>query len=315
MAQKKKKQKQFPLAWIIAILAVAVLWYIIAPNEVTKQVKTLYTSLTEIVETSNTDEFVASGDFDIYFFDVGQADSTLIVCDGKSMLIDAGNNADGRLIVSQLTKMGIKKIDFLIGTHPHEDHIGGLDNVIKSFKIGKIYMPKREAEAKTFEDILDAAIEKNLKISTPKKGQTFNLGQAECKIISVESDAEDTNDSSIVIEITYGKHKYLFTGDLTSNIESQINWEDIDVLKVAHHGSRYSSSKDFLSATTPEISIISCGKENDYGHPHKETLSRLQKSNTKIYRTDKLGTIHLTSDGNKIAIQSLAISLDGNGGG
>lgn len=313
MAQKRKETKKFSPWWILAILVVAILWYVIAPNEVTHEVRKLYTSLTEVIEVSDTDE-LKSGDFNIYFFNVGQADAILITCDDENMLIDAGNNEDGKLIVNQLTQMGIKKINYLIGTHPHEDHIGGLDNVIKNFKIGKIYMPNRSAESKTFEDVLDAISEKNLKITIPKKGKSFGFGKATCKFICAESDAEDTNDSSIVIEISYGKHKYLFTGDLTSTIEETIDWDDVDVLKVAHHGSRYSSSNYFLNATKPEISIISCGKGNDYGHPHKEALNRLKKINTKIYRTDKLGTIHLISDGNKIAIENLNINLDGNGG-
>lgn len=319
-SNKNKNQKKVPWIVLVVLIIVNIYYYYVAPEDFTNRIETLYTSLTEVSELNSGEtskenvSTIVSSELNIYFWDVGQADSILVSNEGKYMLIDAGNNPDGKLIVNQLKEMGIDKIDYLVGTHPHEDHIGGLDNIIQSFKIGKIYMPNREATSNTFEDVLDAISNKNLKIASPKKGSTFKLGEAVCKIVSIESDAEDTNDSSIVIEMSFGKHKYLFTGDLTSTLESKINWEDIDVLKVAHHGSRYSSSKEFLDETKPEIAIISAGKENDYGHPHKEALNRLNKVGAEIYRTDKSGTIQLTSDGEKISIQCLKICLDGNKG-
>ena len=313
MAQKKKKntKKASVFGTLIALLLIG-LYSVFAPKEFTEQVQTIYQSLTEVIETTENEEIPNGSSLAIYYWDVGQADSTLITCNGKNMLIDAGNNADGNLLVEQLEKMNIQKIDVLVGTHPHEDHIGGLDDVIRHFKIGKIYMPNRESNSKTFEDVLDAVEDNNLKITIPKKGTTFSLGDAKCKILSAESEAEETNDSSIVIEMAFGKQKYLFTGDLTSRMEPNISWEDIDVLKVAHHGSHYSSSEEFLSIVKPEIAIISCGPENEYGHPHQEVLSRLKEAKCKVYRTDKSGTIFLSSDGKRVTIKGLKIFLDGN---
>lgn len=318
MARKKKEDKSRVALYVVIFIILFIAYNFFAPDDLKKQVNTTYNSLTNVEETTTeqSDELKdieITSDLEIYFWDVGQADSALISCSGEYMLIDAGNNADGKYIVKQLQEMGIKKIDYLVGTHPHEDHIGGLDNVIKNFNIGKIYMPKRQADSKTFEDVLDAISEKKLKVTTPKKETSFTLGQAECKVLSIESDAEDTNDSSIVIQVNFGKHKFLFTGDLTSTIEKEIDWEDIDVLKVAHHGSRYSSSNEFLNEVRPEISVISVGKNNDYNHPHKEALNRLKKINTTIYRTDEKGTIYLRDDSKEIKVDFLNISLDGNG--
>lgn len=320
MTRKKKEENSKAIVYILILLIFIAIYNFFTPEDLKTQVNSTYNSGVNVEEPSNTQENNSSignveitSDLELYFWNVGQADSTFISCSGEYMLIDAGNNADGKYIVKQLQDMGIEKIDYLVGTHPHEDHIGGLDNIIKSFKIGKIYMPKRQADSKTFEDVLDAVSEKKLKISTPKKGESFVLGQADCKVLSVESDAEDTNDSSIVIQINFGKHKFLFTGDLTSNIEKEIDWEDVDVLKVAHHGSRYSSSSEFLNAAKPEIAVISVGKDNDYNHPHKEALNRLKKINTTIYRTDEKGTIYLRDDAKNISVKFLNISLDGNG--
>ena len=315
MTQKTKETKRKSVWYVFALLVILIGYYFIAPKDLEKNVKTFYQSLTQIEESidqENSFQNKNEATLEIYFWNVGQADSTLVACDNEYMLIDAGNNADGKLIVNQLKEMGIQKIHYLIGTHPHEDHIGGLDNIIKHFKIGKFYMPNRQADSMTFEDVLDVSINQNLKITTPKQGTSFMLGKANCKILSAESNAEDTNDSSIVIQLNFGKHKYLFTGDLTSTLESNIKWEDVDVLKVAHHGSRYSTSKEFLEITKPEVAIISDGTNNDYGHPHKETLNRLKKVNAEIYRTDKNGTIYLKSDGAQINIEFFNLSLDGN---
>ena len=249
----------------------------------------------------------------IYYLDVGQGDCELIVDEDTVMLIDAGNNEDGPLLVNYLQGLGITKIDYVVATHPHEDHIGGLDDIINSFEIGNVYMPQVITTTQTYQDLIEAIRNKGLKVNKIEIGEHFTLRNAIATVIYVDNEQnEELNNNSIIINLAYGEKNFLFTGDTQSEVESKIIWDHVDVLKVAHHGSKSSTSEKFLSAVKPEIAIISCGKNNDYGYPHKDVLDRLGKQNVQIYRTDTDGTIILTTDGNTIDITSSVTALDGN---
>jgi beta-lactamase superfamily II metal-dependent hydrolase len=243
----------------------------------------------------------------VHFIDVGQADCMLITTlDDKTMLIDAGNNADGDDVVNYIKKQGIDTIDVLIGTHPHEDHIGGMDDVIKNFNIGKFYMPRAANNTKTFEDVLDAAQEKGLKITAGKAGMNIGLSDSvNAEILAPNSETyKDLNNYSIVVKLTYKQDSFLFMGDAEKQSENEIldKGYDIstDVLKIGHHGSSTSTSENFLKAVSPNDTVICVGKGNDYGHPHKETMKLLKDYGLTVYRTDECGTIIATSDGSGI---------------
>ena len=202
------------------------------------------------------------------------------------MLIDAGTNDKGTTVVQNIKKLGINKIDYLIGTHPHEDHIGGLDNVINEFEIGTIYMPKIQTNTKTFEDVLDAISNKGLKVTSPNVGDTFAVGDINCEIMSCDPELAKENDnlnlSSIVVRATFKEQSYLFMGDAETENEKKRQWPQTNVLKVGHHGSNTSSSASFLKQVNPQIAIIQVGTENKYGHPKQVTLDKLNKLRTII---------------------------------
>lgn len=302
MARRKKSKKDIPLL----ILIIAIIGYIFATYG-----ENLSSSLTE---EGNLNQNNVTTDLKVYFFDVGQADSILISNNNHHLLIDAGNNEDGPLLVKYIKeKLNIDSFEYVIGTHPHEDHIGGLDDIINNFNIKKLYLPDVITTTKTFEDVLNAIERHNLSITIPKIGEKFKLGEADLNIIYTGTNTSDLNSTSIIIKMIFGNYSYLFTGDTTSEIEKLILKEniDVDVLKVAHHGSEYSSSLEFLQKVTPSYAIISVGKNNSYNHPSTTTINRLKKYTNNIYLTSELGTILLTSDGQKINISTFKTNLDG----
>ncbi|AUN20432.1 hydrolase [Clostridium botulinum] len=253
------------------------------------------------VNTSNK-----SNELKVHYIDVGQGDSILVQTKDKNILIDAGTRKSSDNLISYLKKQHIKKLHYVIATHPHEDHIGGMPKVIEEFEISNFYAPKKTANTKIFKDMILQLKKKNLKINVAKKGISLDLSNNSSLdfLAPVKDNYENTNDSSAVVKLTHGNTKFLFTGDAEKTSEKDIlnSNEDLssNVLKVGHHGSHSSSSKEFLDKINPKIAIISCGKNNDYGHPHKETMKELNKRNIEVYRTDIDGNIVLTSDGENI---------------
>lgn len=243
---------------------------------------------------------------EVHFIDVGQADSTLIISGGQTMLIDAGTNDMGDTVVSYLKSLGIKKLDYLIGTHPHEDHIGGLDDVIKSFETATVIMPEKQSNTATFEDVLDALIEKGQGLTAPVPGAKYALGDCTFTIVApLEDYGDNMNNWSVGLKLTCGSVSFAFFADAETSAEKDIlaSGADIsaDVLKVSHHGSDTSTGEEFLAAVDPAYGVISCGKDNSYGHPCQVTLDKLAAAGVELRRTDIHGTVIASTDGKTIS--------------
>lgn len=244
----------------------------------------------------------------VHYIDVGQGDSILVQVNNKNLLIDSGPKSDKYKLLDYLQSLDIHTIDYVIATHPHEDHIGNMNSLIKKYEILNFYAPKVESATKSFESMVEALKSKKLKINVISKGtDSINLGSDTRVTVfsSTENSYDNLNNYSPVMKIEYGNTSFLFTGDAEKDIEMKLvsNNEDIksDVLKVGHHGSSTSSSEEFIKSINPSIAVISVGEDNTYDHPNGSTLSHLNENNVKIYRTDQQGTIILSSDGSTIS--------------
>lgn len=300
MKNNKKNLKQIIYTIIITLILISLVYVATRDNSYVGELP--------------TEDIIKSEELQIYFFNVGQADCILVRSNGKNMLIDAGDNEDGPLLVKYIKKLGINKIDYLIGTHVHEDHIGGMDNIIKEFDIGEIYIPytTNKSKRKFYEDVINEVKQKELSINYKKVGDKFELGEAKCEIKSIDNSdptsSSKINSTSIVIQMEANNNKYLFMGDAEDDVEtnSKIIWEDIDVLKVGHHGSDTSSTEQFINKVLPEMAVISVNSNtNSYGHPSEIVMKRLQDKECEIYRTDMNGTILLINGNGTNKVQML----------
>jgi competence protein ComEC len=239
-----------------------------------------------------------------YFIDVGQADSALVICGESSMLIDGGNAADSNLVYAFLKEHGVSHLDYIVGTHAHEDHIGGLAGALNYATVDVAYCPVTDFDSKAFQNFVKHLSEQGKSITVPKYGDTFALGDASVKILGPINPSDEPNNTSIVMKITYGETSFLFTGDAERAEEADILEAGYDlsatVLKVGHHGSETSTSYPFLRGIMPQYAVISCGTGNSYGHPHDNTLSKLRDADVTLYRTDLQGTITVVSDGKTV---------------
>jgi len=240
----------------------------------------------------------------VTFLDVGQADCIVISSNDDFMIIDGGNNADIATVTDFLKSKEVENIKYLIGTHPHEDHIGGLDAIINNFNVETIIMPEAISDTQTFEDVIAAIENKNLEITAPKVGDTYTLGSASFTIIAPNKIYSELNNMSVGVKLVNGENSFVFNGDAEVLSENDILSNKIDlkadVLKLSHHGSDTSTSKAFLKAVNPKYAIISVGKDNSYGHPNVDTLQKLLNNKIELYRTDLQGNIVVTSDGKNI---------------
>jgi beta-lactamase superfamily II metal-dependent hydrolase len=251
------------------------------------------------------------GKLSVYFLDVGQGDSTLFVVDGKTILIDAGETDMGDRVVSDIKKLGITRIDLLVATHPHADHIGGMQKVIAAFPVGQVLDAGVPSTSPVYEHFLETVDQKKIPYRVAEQGQNIDVDPA-LRVFVLSPPAhligDDPNINSLVLRISYGTIDFLMTGDLGGEGGDALIMSeyplDAEILKVGHHGSSSSTSPAFLARVRPEMGVIFLGKDNPFGHPHQETLNLLNKSGVTVYRTDRDGTVVVRTDGMSYSVKT-----------
>ena len=298
----KSLAKNKKLIYLVIILVVSVVSAVYGVDNIEDVFEPL-----EATQTADTQ----AEQLEVHYIDVGQGDCSLIICDGETMLIDAGENGYENEVLTYLRLKGIDKLDYIIASHQHTDHIGGLPEVLDEIGTDNIIMPRLTKEQtptnRTYTAFLNSIQNSGAKVIASKAGATYNLGSATFEILGpVTNEVEDINSMSVIVKLTYGENTFLFTGDAEKDEERSVIATgvdlDCDVLKVGHHGSGTSSCKDFLDAVTPEICVVQVGADNDYGHPHENIIERLMEYADDIYRNDLCGDIVITSDGNNLSV-------------
>ncbi|MDY2883430.1 MAG: ComEC/Rec2 family competence protein [Romboutsia timonensis] len=266
----------------------------------------------QVEETIEIENIVETTDAEIHFINTGNSDAILIKQGSVSALIDGGENDDESAVVSYLKSQGVTELEYIFATHPHADHIGGLDAVVNSITVKNVYVSNGDSDTKTYSDFINAMANKGLSPSVPLLNSEFKLGTSTLKVLSV-ANSSDLNNTSLVLLYTNGNDKVLLMGDAEEDIERSINAGDIDLLKVGHHGSNTSSSSSFIDKVKPEYAVITVGSNNKYGHPHKETMNTLKSRNIEVHRTDECGNIVFKSSGNGLKVDcKIASYNEGN---
>lgn len=251
-------------------------------------------------------------DFSVHFLDVGKADAIYINSGEYDVLIDAGEDTTSRQVNKYMQRLGVDDLELVIATHPDKDHIGGMQHIIEDFPIDTFWMTKLdkkiEPDTKTYQRMKDAVSEFNVKVEYKKSGDSLKLGDMTIDVLSPSKSYDNTNDSSLVVKITYGKTKFLFMGDASKSVENDLIEQGIDVsadvIKLGHHGSKTSSGEKFLQRVNPNIAVISVGPDKN-NLPSDEVLENLSELTIPFYRTDECSDITVTSDGREIAVSTI----------
>ena len=250
---------------------------------------------------------VALADLEIRFLNIGQGDAAIVTCDGETMVIDGGPGSEASLM-NTVVKNSTESVKYLVATHPHEDHVGGVTGVLSAVPVDLILSPVLEWDTQVFHNMTYNATRQGTPILVPNEGDEFRLGDAVITILHCWPEAWTTNDMSIVLRVDYGENSVLFTGDAEMMSEYMMIDSGLplkaDVLKVGHHGSDSSSTVEFLNAVSPKYAVISCGYGNAYGHPRRGPLSSLKLLDVTLFRTDLQGTITMHSDGKTITFKT-----------
>lgn len=298
---KGKKKKFFVICFVLSLIIIGgIIFYFsrIHDTEKTDGQSDVFAS-----QDAGTSD---NGKLTVYFLDVDQGDCILASYGEHHLIIDAGGEAFGTKVQKFLTDRGITELDYCIGTHFDADHIGGMDVILQKFDCGQVILPDYVKDTMAYDNLMRVINSKGIKVTSPVVGDEYSLGEASFTIIAPSGNGyEDENDYSIGIILKNGANGFVFTGDATMLSEEEMLASgiplDADVLKAAHHGSSYSTGNDFLKAVSPEYVVVSCGKDNDYGHPHRSFLNRVEEAGCRILRTDELGTVAFTSDGESVS--------------
>ncbi|MEG2575493.1 MAG: ComEC/Rec2 family competence protein [Christensenella sp.] len=314
----KKCNKKTLIGVIITILCIigVILIFLFNTNTTSLNgLKEIWNNTIHPTSSQNVSELVPADSTELllYVIDTGNSDSLVIrTSDDRSMLIDTGENDDKQRIIDTLNALGITTLDALVATHPHSDHIGSMKEILESIPVRTVYMTDFSEQAQSFKSITKQIKAKNIAAVNLTEGDTFSLGDVHFTALNPQNtEYDNTNNSSIVLLAQYENTKFLFEGDAEKEAVSDMlahNAEimDVDVLKVGHHGSHNGTTQELLDAATPSLALITCGKDNDYGHPHKETLDLLSVENVTVLRTDKNSDIAVFSDGNEITYKTAA---------